>query len=82
MKRLIITLIDDTLKREKDGTRRFSKISLTMFSAWILVCYSYIHDLIVRGFHMEAFLVMVGVATTMKTADAIGKKLNNDNSHQ
>jgi len=44
--------------------------------------YSYIYHLIVSGFDLTAFSIMVGVATGMKTADAIGKKLNNDNSHQ
>lgn len=82
MKRIFQNLIDDTLKREKDGERRFSKTALTMFSAWVLVCVSYLYDLINRGFHMEAFLVMVAVATGIKTTDAISKKLNNDNSHQ
>lgn len=79
---LIQQLIDDTLKRDKDGVRRFSKTALTMFSAWCLVCYSYIHDLVVNGFHMEAFLVLVSVATGLKVTDAISKKLNKNNNGQ
>ena len=82
MKNFLLTLIDDTLKREKDGVRRFSKTALTMFSAWIAVLYSYFHHLITVGFDLTSFSIMVGVSTGMKTADALSKKLNNDNSHQ
>lgn len=76
------TIIDDTLKRDKDGVRRFSKTALTMLCAWLLVMYTYIDDHIKNGFRWEAFLVMVGIATGMKTADAIAKKLNKTNNSQ
>ena len=79
---LIQRLIDDTLKREKKGVRRFSKTALTMFSAWLLVVWSYVQDLIIHGFRMERFLVMVGIATGMKTFDAISKKINSNNSSE
>lgn len=74
------TLIDDTLKRDKNGVRRFSKTALTMFTAWILVIYTYITDFIEHGFRSESFVIMVAIATGMKTADAISKKLNKDNN--
>jgi len=82
MKKIIQQIIDDTLKREKDGVRRWSKTSLTMLTAWLLVCYSYIHDLVVRAFHMEAWLVLVGIAVGVKTTDAISKAINKDNNKQ
>ena len=79
---LISSIADDTLKRDKDNVRRWSKTALTMFSAWILVCYSYIHHLITEGFDMPSFLVMVGVATGVKTADAVSKAINKKNNSQ
>ena len=69
-------MIDDTLKRDKNGVRRFSATRLTMFSAWGLVCWSYIQDLMTYGYRHERLLLMVGVATGMKVTDAIGKKLD------
>ena len=82
MNKLIKTLADDTLKREKDGIRRFSKTALTMFVAFVLVCGTYIYDLITHGFRMETFLVMVGIALGTKTTDALSKKLNKTNNSQ
>ena len=82
MIKLIKKIVDDTLKRDKDGVRRFSKTALTMLSAWLLACYTYIHDFIVHGFRLDTFVIMIGVATGMKVTDAISKKLNNNNSHQ
>jgi len=82
MKRAIKMLINDTLKREKDGVRRFSKTALTMASAWFIVCFSYIFHTILTGFDLAAFSIMVGVAVGMKTTDAFSKKLNNENIHQ
>lgn len=78
----ICTIIDDTLKREKDGERRFSKTALTMFTAWIVVLYTFIDDYAKNGFKMDRFLVMVAIATGVKTADAISKKLNKNNNSQ
>ena len=75
-------LCNDTLKRDKDGTRRWSKTSLTMLSAWILVCATYVYDLFARGFHMEAWLVMVGIAVGVKTTDAVSKAINKNNTTQ
>ena len=82
LRKLILEIADDTLKRDKDGIRRWSKTALTMFTAWILCCYSYVHHLITQGFDMSSFLIMVGVATTMKTADAVSKAINKDNKSE
>lgn len=75
-------IIDDTLKRDKDGVRRWSKTALTMFSAWVMVTYVFIHDFIVHGFRWEAWLSMLAVATGVKITDAISKNLNHNNNTQ
>jgi len=71
MKEKIKTLISDTLK--KDG--KFSRTSLTMFSAWLLVVYMVIYDLYKEGFRYDVFVTMVGVALGTKLTDSIGKKI-------
>ena len=75
-------IANDTLKRDKDNVRRWSKTALTMLSAWVLVCVSYIVDLFAHGFRMERFLIMVGIATGMKTFDAVSKAINKNNNSQ
>ena len=71
MKEKIKTLISDTLK--KDG--KFSRTSLTMFSAWLLVVYMVIYDLYKEGFRYDVFVTMVGVALGTKLTDSVGKRI-------
>lgn len=71
MKEKLKNLISDTLK--KDG--KFSRTSLTMFSAWLLVVYMVIYDLYKEGFRYDVFVTMVGVALGTKLTDSIGKKI-------
>ena len=75
MKVLISNIINDTLKREKLGVRRFSRTALTMLSAWIIVLYMAIDDFIRHGLRLEVWFALLGVATTIKIADAASKKL-------
>jgi len=71
VKNHIISLVNDTLK--KDG--KWSRTSLTMFSAWLLVVYMVIYDLYKEGFRYDVFVTMVGVALGTKLTDSIGKKI-------
>ena len=71
MKKHIISLVNDTLK--KDG--KWSRTSLTMFSAWNLVNFMVISDLYKEGFRYDVFVTMVGVALDTKLTDSIGKKI-------
>ena len=71
MKRHIIALINDTLK--KDG--KWSRTSLTMFSAWNLVSFMVIFDLYKEGFRYDVFVTMVGVALGTKLTDSVGKRI-------
>lgn len=65
-------IVNDTLK--KDG--KYSRTSLTMASAWFLVVVTYVYDFIRNGMHMEAFIIMVGVALGSKISDALSTRLN------
>ena len=71
MKKHIISLINDTLK--KDG--KWSRTSLTMFSAWKLVIFMVIFDMYKEGFRYDVFATMVGVALGTKLTDSIGKRV-------
>jgi hypothetical protein len=71
MKRHILALINDTLK--KDG--KWSRTSLTMFSAWKLVIFMVVFDLYKEGFRYDVFVTMVGVALGTKLTDSIGKRV-------
>ena len=51
MKKHLTNLINDTLK--KDG--KWSRTSLTMFSAWNLVTFMVIFDLYKEGFRYDVF---------------------------
>jgi len=71
MQRHLIALVNDTLK--KDG--KWSRTSLTMFSAWKLVVFMVIFDMYKEGFRYDVFVTMVGVALGTKLTDSIGKKI-------
>lgn len=65
-------IVKDTLMR--DG--RFSRTSLTMFTAWVFAIYMALYDLWKDGFNYEVFLAFVGVALGAKVTDAWSKKMN------
>lgn len=69
---LFNSIINDTLKING----KWSRTSLTMFTAWMAVLWSYVYDIVKTGFNYQAFLVMVVVATGIKVTDAWSKKLN------
>lgn len=73
----MIKIIDDTLKKkDADGTIRWSRTSLTMFTAWVSVLFSFHYDLIKNGFNEASFIIMVGVALGSKLTDAWTKRIN------
>ena len=67
----IKNIVRDTLKKEG----KWSRTSLTMFSAWNLVVYMVIYDLYKEGFRYDVFVTMVGVALGTKLTDSIGKRV-------
>ena len=70
-------IADDTLKRKDDaGILRWSRTSLTMFSAWCASLFMAIDDLAKNGFRYEVFLTLVGIALGSKLTDSLGKRLS------
>lgn len=68
---VIKSVFHDTLKI--DG--KWSRTSLTMFTAWIASLHMAYYDMYKNGFHMEVFLTLVGVALGSKVTDSISKKM-------
>jgi hypothetical protein len=69
-------IIEDTLK--KNG--KWSRTSLTMFSAWLIVVFMVFFDLAKEGFRFDVFITMVGVALGSKLTDSIGKRVEKHES--
>ena len=76
MKHIIKQLVEDTLMKYEGDRLRYSRTSLTMFSAWLLVIYMTIYDLYKEGFRYDVFATMVAVALGTKITDSFSKKIN------
>jgi len=72
---LISDIARDTLKKEVDGVRKWDRMKLTMFSAWLFVVIAAIIHFILSGFQLEVWLTFVGVAMGSKLIDAGAKKI-------
>jgi len=71
------SIIKDTLKKKTDdGTLRWSRTSLTMLSAWIVVLSMAIVDYCKHGIRYDVWATLVCVALGSKLTDAISQKLN------
>jgi hypothetical protein len=68
-------IVDDTLRKEDGGRRRFSRTSLTMFASFVMVVITWIYMLIFVGFRMDVFLTLCGMSLGSKLTDAFGKKI-------
>ena len=68
---LLMDIAHDTLTKEG----KWSRTSLTMFTAWLCAIVFAVYDLINNGFHFEVFLTFVGVALGSKIVHAQSKKL-------
>jgi|SRR6185437_9142444 len=79
--KLISAIIEDTLKVEEGGVRRFSGTKLTMFVAFSSIVWSYHYITIKYGFNELAFTVMACIATGVTITKAISKKINPDNTN-
>lgn len=64
-------ILQYTLK--KDG--KWSRTSLTMFSAWIVSLYMAIFDFCFNGLKYDVWVTLVVVATGIKITDAWSKKI-------
>lgn len=75
MKSIIKKIIQDTLMKYDNDVLRYSRTSLTMFSAWLIVVYMVMYDLYLEGFRYDVFVTMVGVALGTKITDSVSQKL-------
>jgi len=76
VKHIIKQLVQDTLMKYEGDRLRYSRTSLTMFSAWLLVIYMTVYDLYKEGFRYDVFATMVAVALGTKITDSFSKKIN------
>lgn len=65
-------ILQDTLK--KDG--KWSRTSLTMFSAWVLSLSMSMFDFFFNGLKYDVWVTLVVVATGIKITDAWSKKIS------
>ena len=78
-----MSLIDDTLKKpDKDGKLRWSRTSLTMFTAWGLSIYMALYNLWYHDFNYEVFIAFMAVALGAKVTDAWSKKLSKNDKNE
>jgi fatty-acid desaturase len=69
-------IANDTLKKfDENGKRRWSRTSLTMFSAWLTVLFMAIHSYLTKGLDYYVFGLLLTVATGIKIADSVSKNL-------
>jgi len=71
MKSVLIELLFDTLKKEG----RWSRTSLTMFTAWFFALSFAWFDFIDKGLRFDVWVTLVGVALGSKITDSFSKKL-------
>lgn len=71
---IIKEIVNDTLK--KNG--KFSRTSLTMFSAWFFALLMSIIDFAFNGLRFDVWCVLIGVAMGSKITDSYSKKIHNE----
>ena len=71
---ILKSIFNDTLQRND----RFSRTSLTMFSAWFVVLGMAIIDFFKHGLNFEVWVTLVTVALGAKLTDSVSKKIHND----
>lgn len=69
---IIKDIVNDTLK--KNG--KFSRTSLTMFSAWFVGLVMSIIDFAFNGLRFDVWCVLIGVAMGSKITDSYSKKIH------
>ena len=67
-------IINDTLKRNG----KWSRTSLTMFSAWFVALLMSIIDFALNGLRFDVWCILIGVAMGSKITDSFSKKIHNE----
>lgn len=76
---IVHDIINDTLKREKNGVRRFSKTALIIANAWWMVILMTIWVLFAEGFRLDVYITLCSLATGAKLIDRSAKKIQPEN---
>jgi hypothetical protein len=77
VKNPFINIINDTLKiRLEDNSIRWSRTSLTMFSAWFTAIIMAVVDYCKHGIRYDVWLTLVAVALGSKISNSLSQKLN------
>lgn len=71
---IIKDIANDTLKRNG----KWSRTSLTMFSAWFVALLMSCIDFAFNGLRFDVWLTLVGVAMGSKITDSYSKKIHNN----
>lgn len=72
---LIASFISDVLHDTLTRNGKWSRTSLTMFSAWVVVLSMATIDFFKRGLQFDIWVTLVVVATGIKITDAWSKKI-------
>ncbi len=75
-KTLINAIINDTLKVNDNGVRRFSGTKMTMLTAFSSVLWAFHYIIIKYGFNETAFITMACIATGVGITGAVAKKVD------
>lgn len=77
MKQFIYSLVNDTLKKEDVNQHlRWSRTSLTMFTAWLFALSFAWFDFMDKGLRFDVWVTLVGVALGSKITDSFSKKIS------
>jgi len=77
MRNPFTNIINDTLKKKlEDGSARWSRTSLTMFSAWITVLATAVTDYCKHGLRYDVWIALVAVALGSKISNSLSERLN------
>lgn len=80
MRKILNEIANDTLKKKTpEGTREWSRTSLTMFTAFMLACGAFVYSVIAEGFRFDAFSAMLATGLGAKLVDAKSKQIEKSN---
>lgn len=72
---IISKIVDDTLRKEVEGKRRFCRMKLTMLVCFITAMSFAIIDFCLHGLKLEVWYALLGSALGAKVIDGFSKRL-------
>jgi hypothetical protein len=68
-------IINDTLKKDVNGVRKWDRMKLTMFVSFVVAISFAIIDFCQQGLRLDVWLTLIGFAYGSKLIDAQAKKI-------